>query len=275
MPNVASNVEATSENRGVVFGKMNSAQTKPGVTPSGSGPSSKGPIQPGFLTHGSIVDRMTNPPAGTLPLITYGPELAALYPTPDDYANTWFCDLHLGPEAVLSYQTELKRLGWLDPIVIQPGEFGVLLTEERVHIPGDIAGFISLRFGMSKHGLINISGRHVDPGYEGRLIFTVYNAGPNAVPMRRGDRVFMISFGSLDSTVAARRSPTHQQIDTIPSDFLTSLHGPPQSLEALRTKVATLEDRAETSRLILIGILTAGVSATLAFIGWLFENRIL
>jgi len=66
-----------------------------------------------------------------------------------------------------------------EQFVIPPGQFAYLLTEEVVRIPSSAMGFISLKFGVKGPGLINVSGFHVDPGYWGRLVFSVYNAGPS------------------------------------------------------------------------------------------------
>lgn len=82
--------------------------------------------------------------------------------------------------------------------VIPAGQFGFILTEERIKIPGDAIGFISIRAGYKFRGLVNVSGFHVDPGYEGRLIYSVFNAGPGPVHLRRGEECFVIWLASLD-----------------------------------------------------------------------------
>lgn len=49
-------------------------------------------------------------------------------------------------------------------VSIEPGEFALMLTDELIHVPEDLVGFISVRFGYKRRGLVNISGFHVDPG---------------------------------------------------------------------------------------------------------------
>ena len=83
-------------------------------------------------------------------------------------------------------------------IVINPGQFAFLLTEETVTVPADAIALISMRAGMKFRGLINVSGFHVDPGFSGKLIFGVYNAGPSEIYMCRGDAIFLIVYASLD-----------------------------------------------------------------------------
>lgn len=83
-------------------------------------------------------------------------------------------------------------------IVIRPGQFAFLLTQEVVTVPRDAMALISMRAGMKFRGLINVSGFHVDPGFTGKLIFGVYNAGPAEIYMSRGEAIFLIVFASLD-----------------------------------------------------------------------------
>ncbi|MBA3447640.1 MAG: hypothetical protein H0T56_08525 [Pseudaminobacter sp.] len=84
----------------------------------------------------------------------------------------------------------VQRLSDGEAFSIDPGQFAFILTEERVELPFDKIGFISIRASTKFLGLVNISGFHVDPGYKGKLIFAVYNAGPTRIHLRRGDRIF-------------------------------------------------------------------------------------
>jgi dCTP deaminase len=46
-------------------------------------------------------------------------------------------------------------------------------------------------------GLVNVSGFHVDPGFRGRLKFSVYNAGSESIILGVGERLFPIWFYEL------------------------------------------------------------------------------
>ena len=81
---------------------------------------------------------------------------------------------------------------------IRPGQFAFLLTEEVVQVPNDAMAFISMRATFKFKGLINVSGFHVDPGWNGKLLFSVYNAGPGEVVVKRGQPLFLIVYSSLD-----------------------------------------------------------------------------
>lgn len=81
---------------------------------------------------------------------------------------------------------------------IRPGQFAFLMTSEVVRVPNDAIALISIRAGYKFKGLINVSGFHVDPGWEGKLLFSVYNAGPTVVTLKRGEPMFLIVYAGLD-----------------------------------------------------------------------------
>ena len=97
-------------------------------------------------------------------------------------------------------------------------------------MPPDALAFIAMRSRYKFRGLINVSGFSVDPGYSGKLIFAVYNAGPATVHIAEGERWFTIFFADLDRRSDEKfvrpRSKAHQgitseQITAISADFLT------------------------------------------------------
>jgi dCTP deaminase len=117
----------------------------------------------------------------------------------DECFEGWKLNLRLGTEVYLSSEDLPRKLSKGDLISIRSGEFALLITEEEIRLPLNVMGSISMRFGFKRKGLINVSGFHVDPGYEGKLIFSVYNAGPNDIVVRRCDSLFMIFLRNLKS----------------------------------------------------------------------------
>src|SRR5438552_18130984 len=98
-------------------------------------------------------------------------------------------------------------------LMIEPGQFGLLYTEEKVRIPANVIAFISIKASVKFKGLVNISGFHVDPGYHGRLKFSVYNAGTETVPLGVGQPAFLIWFGDLDQPTEDPYDEPHQHVD--------------------------------------------------------------
>lgn len=113
-------------------------------------------------------------------------------------------ELGLGPEAFLTSDDENKKtvLKEGEQLVIPPGQFCLLLTEESVCIPSNAIGLISIKAGIKFRGLVNVSGFHVDPGFQGRLKFSVYNAGSQNIVLQHGQRVFLLWFCDLDRSTS-------------------------------------------------------------------------
>lgn len=111
-------------------------------------------------------------------------------------------ELRMGREAfttAVGHRVELS--GSRTDIEILPGHFGLLLTKERVRIPVDSIGFISVKFSLKARGLINVSGFHVDPGYDGWLTFSVFNAGPRPITISRDATCFLLWLSYWDEPV--------------------------------------------------------------------------
>jgi dCTP deaminase len=67
-------------------------------------------------------------------------------------------------------------------------------------------GFIAVHTSISSQGVVNISGFHVDPGFRGPVIFTIFNAGPKAVILHHMDPIFTIMFCKIPADDRIRRS---------------------------------------------------------------------
>ncbi|MBU4384393.1 MAG: hypothetical protein KKH66_18280 [Proteobacteria bacterium] len=153
-------------------------------------------------------------------------------------------ELRLGKEAYISGGKELVKLGphpgngVCEYILIEPGDFVMLMTLEKVEIPPEYMAFISIKTGFKNRGLVNISGFHVDPGYNGNLIFSVYNAGPSGIVIRYGEPVFIIFFAELTSEAAV---PYEGGRDKIKSDEMNKLTGNSVSPFDLHDRISKLE----------------------------------
>ena len=171
---------------------------------------------------------------------------AELFPNESDeiMAEAASVDLRLGSEYHLSSQREPGRLSADKPhLVIPSGDFAVLMTKETVCVPDDVIGFITMRFTYKAKGLINVSGFHVDPGYEGRLLYAVYNAGPKDIFVSHEEKLFMIFFSGLNQPAEKPYSkPGHTELPGWAVANLTS--GPnPTNIVSLAQSVRRLEDR--------------------------------
>ena len=153
--------------------------------------------------------------------------------------DTYYITGEAGDE--INYSRKLDKSDFFE---IPPGQFAYLRTEEFVVVPPDAMGFISVSKRLKFKGLINVSGFHVEPGYEGRLIFAVFNASPKPQLIRRGDDCFKIWFSNLTSGFSAMdemRVPTPEA--EIDGDMISSMTGKIISLKSTTEKLEKINNR--------------------------------
>jgi dCTP deaminase len=175
-------------------------------------------------------------------------------------------DLRLGKEVYVTADKLPRNLSETeDTVAIQPGEFGILTTLEYIHVPISYLGLISLRFSYKKQGLVNISGFHVDPGFTGRIVFSVFNTGPRSVVLRYKEPVFMIMFEGLSTPLKLKSgySGGFSGQKHIPVDIITSLGGQSVSVIGLDKRLRRMETTLRILEALLVG-LVIGVLGYLA-----------
>ncbi|WP_175406150.1 dCTP deaminase domain-containing protein [Pseudomonas mosselii] len=168
----------------------------------------------------------------------------------------------------------IKNLGTdstTSAIRISPGQFAFLLTEENVIVPHDALAMISIRAGYKFKGLINVSGFHVDPGWDGKLIFSVYNAGTKPIIIRRGEPLFLIVYAHLDQPsqrIYEGTAKYQKEISISMVENLTSTVFNPQSLKNRLDEVNKQLSTFESFRKFSFGVLTviALLVSSLAFL---------
>ena len=176
-------------------------------------------------------------------------------------------ELTMGREAHITGEgAQTKR--WLsdnEQICIPPGQFAQLLTQEAVRIPEDALGLISMKFTLKSLGLVNVSGFHVDPGYRGHLIFSVYNAGPNNIVLSRGQPAFLIWYSFLDKPTSDLYDGRRAGLDAISDEDVMRLQGHVCTPQALAERVIEIEKWFGTFRrwsgIVLTAVITTLVAA--------------
>ncbi len=93
---------------------------------------------------------------------------------------------------------KIKTIATYDPkkkkqFIINPGDFYLLTTVEKVNLPKYITANFKPRTTTFRSGLIIRTG-NVSPGYEGKLTFAVHNVGNIPVTIELGARVIHIQF---------------------------------------------------------------------------------
>ena len=176
----------------------------------------------------------------------------------------WKYKLRLGGEIYISTAETAQNLKEGDLVVIKPGDFVLLQTEEIIKLDNSTMAFISMRFDYKQKGLINVSGFHVDPNYYGHLIFSAFNAGPKDIILRRGDEVFMIFFEKLQTSIEDKKNKDHIEYEHIPSNMIEQIRGKSITLTDNSIRLRNLEIYFKVFLAVVIPIMVAILS-------WLFN----
>jgi deoxycytidine triphosphate deaminase len=152
---------------------------------------------------------------------------------------------HFVTDSKLEYETKPEKDKL---IVIQPGQFSLLISHESVNIPQNVLAFISIKSCKKLEGLVNISGFHVDPGYHGKLIFAVFNAGKKEIKLVVGKPLFVIWFSSLatDSDCDVDKYPRIKSgYDSLPQEYKEYYNGHFPVTLKLESDIKQLGDRLD------------------------------
>ena|SRR5579862_5834306 len=92
-------------------------------------------------------------------------------------------DARIGNWAFASSSKDKVNLKEKGLIVIEPGEFAVLETRERIELDNKTVAQIGLRSEYARRGLLMLSGPQIDPGWIGILVVRVINLSPKPIAL--------------------------------------------------------------------------------------------
>ncbi len=92
-------------------------------------------------------------------------------------------DARVGNWAFASSSKERINLKEKGLLIIEPGEFAVLESRERIELDNKTAAQLGLRSEYARRGLLMLSGPQIDPGFIGILVVRVVNLAPKPVAL--------------------------------------------------------------------------------------------
>jgi len=182
-----------------------------------------------------------------------------------EHLNNACYELALGTEAFITSTADTKRIHKPgEQVRIPPGQLALLITEEELCIPLNVLAFISIKASKKISGLINVSGFHVDPGFRGRLKFSVYNAGSESIILGVGERLFPIWFYQLPEENDDEYVGRHKgQMSITPEDVM-QLQGEVASPAALKKEIDDLRTTVANWKAATTGALVTAIATALA-----------
>jgi dCTP deaminase len=100
-----------------------------------------------------------------------------------------------------------------EPMELPPGAYAGVISLERLSLPPNICARIGSKRALSYDGVILLTGALVDPGYEGHLLFGLYNASQRKVMIRHARKICNIVFERL-SDAPVRQAPADPDLRT-------------------------------------------------------------
>jgi dCTP deaminase len=106
-------------------------------------------------------------------------------------------DLRVGMKGIIGGEGIEIDLVHEKTLEIPPGAYAGIISYEKMNFPKNICARLGSKRALSYDGIILLSGSIVDPGYEGHLLFGLYNASQKKVHIRYGRKICNIVFERL------------------------------------------------------------------------------
>lgn len=128
--------------------------------------------------------------------------LLGIEPFADESIQPASYDLRVGDKAYISGDDEVTDVANKALVIIEPGEFAVIETRERVRCSAQVAGQIGLSSTYARMGLTLLSGPQIDPGFDGVLVVRVTNLSPKRATLSYESPFLTAQFFKLASPVS-------------------------------------------------------------------------
>lgn len=136
--------------------------------------------------------------------------------------STTSYDFRIGAKAIVGgsgNEIDLKK----DRLVIEPGSYAGIISLEKVKLPNNVFAQIGSKRKFSYDGLILLTGSVIDPGYEGHLLFGLYNASTKKVVLPIRTKICNVIFTRLPKDVKPVSADPYLLDGNFPPDFLTKM----------------------------------------------------
>lgn len=175
--------------------------------------------------------------------------LLAIDPLVDASLQPASYDFRVGNEAFVSTSDSVIDVANRGLVVIDPGEFAVLATRERVRCGPQIAGQLGLSSHYARQGLVLLSGPQIDPGFDGVLVVRVTNLAPRRITLAYETPFLTTQFFKLSRPVEKPYSGSRQgqtglgsvDVEELSNPESPTLGGMVKSLATLAADVSELK----------------------------------
>ncbi len=134
-------------------------------------------------------------------------------------------------------------------LVVDPNEMVFVLTEERLELPENIKAELSPKRKLSHAGVLILGGFCIDPRYQGKLLFGIYNFTSTPFLLRPGKKLIAAQFYKLSEQELSKNAPTPEPIEDFPDDLIGIMDKyKPTTFGAIEEKLHDLHTELEMLR---------------------------
>jgi len=141
--------------------------------------------------------------------------------------------------------TEIEKVS----LCVDPGEIVFVLTEETLALPIDIKAELSFKRKLSHAGILVLGGFCIDPLYQGKLLFGIYNFSSSPFPLIPEKKFIAAQFYRLSENETSKDTPAPQSVEDFPEDLIKLMDNyKPSSLGAIEKSLKELSREVEVLR---------------------------
>src|SRR5205085_12270658 len=110
-----------------------------------------------------------------------------------------------------------------EPLIIEAGSYAGIISFEKFALPRNVFGHIGSKRKFAYDGVILLTGSLIDPGYEGYLLFGLYNASTKKVVLPIKTKICTVTFTQIEQAVEAVAPDPSLLLGNFPSDFVNKM----------------------------------------------------
>ena len=133
-------------------------------------------------------------------------------------------DVRVGMKGIIGGDGTVREISENQLLEIHPGQYAGVISLEKFNLPKTIFARIGSKRALSYEGLILLTGNIIDPGYQGHLLFGIYNASQKKAVLYLKKKICNVVFEKLS------QEPLKQ---VIPDPFLLNGNFPESFIEKM------------------------------------------
>ena len=150
-------------------------------------------------------------------------------------------DLRVGRQGATTKSKRVVDIAEAGYLLLQPGDLGVVVSLERLHLGPQYAARFGLRSKYARKGLFATTGPQIDPGFRGRLFIGVMNLTPKAISLPYNDDFLSVEFHKLEQPTSHPYDGPYQDRDELgPEEISFIMEAEGMALSDMMTTLQTL-----------------------------------